>query len=67
MAKPSVVQKIQMGAMMGAGIGCVIGGVGGTFQGLNSHEPFFRVLGRSMLSSAGTFAVIMAVGSVLRQ
>ena len=56
-----------MGAMMGAGIGCVIGGVGGTFQALNSSEPFLRVLGRSMMGSAGTFAVIMAVGSVLRQ
>ncbi|PWN23829.1 hypothetical protein BCV69DRAFT_279741 [Microstroma glucosiphilum] len=66
---PSVWQKLQMGAMMGAGVGLSIGFIGGAFQILRAGpgpKGALATMSQFMGTSAATFAFFLSIGSVIR-
>ncbi|KAI0033726.1 reactive mitochondrial oxygen species modulator 1-domain-containing protein, partial [Vararia minispora EC-137] len=66
---PSVWDKCEMGALMGAGVGTTIGFIFGGWtivRGGAGPRGALSTLAQYMLSSAATFSFFLAVGSVIR-
>ncbi|EJD04220.1 uncharacterized protein FOMMEDRAFT_106771 [Fomitiporia mediterranea MF3/22] len=69
MEGPTVWQKSEMGAMMGAGVGLTIGFLFGSYSILrNGAGPrgIMATLSQYMLGSAASFTFFLAIGSAIR-
>ncbi|KAG0149114.1 hypothetical protein CROQUDRAFT_349115 [Cronartium quercuum f. sp. fusiforme G11] len=68
-AEQSIIQKLGMGAAMGGAVGMTLGFLFGSFaiisRGAGPRGPL-NTLATYMLSSGGTFAFFMSIGSVIR-
>ncbi|EGF97398.1 uncharacterized protein MELLADRAFT_114372 [Melampsora larici-populina 98AG31] len=68
-AEQSILQKLGMGAAMGGAVGMTLGFIFGGFsiisRGAGPRGPL-NTLATYMLSSGGTFAFFMSIGSVIR-
>lgn len=67
--RPTVWDKLRMGAMMGATVGLGLGFFIGNLQYLAYgalRKGYLGTVSSSMLASAGSFAFFLGIGSVIR-
>uniref|UniRef100_A0A914DBU7 Reactive oxygen species modulator 1 n=2 Tax=Acrobeloides nanus TaxID=290746 RepID=A0A914DBU7_9BILA len=67
--QPTCGQKLKfgfmMGATIGAGIGLLLGGYGAFASRLRGREAF-RMIGKTIVQSGGSFGVFMAIAQGIR-
>ncbi|KAF0357395.1 reactive mitochondrial oxygen species modulator 1-domain-containing protein [Gigaspora margarita] len=69
MEQPSRIEYMKRGALMGGAVGVCLGFAFGTYHILRfgpSQGGYLSTLSRYMVSSAGSFALFMGIGSVIR-